>query len=90
MSRRGRPPTNPRPDAPSAPESQLEGITGKFYTVGRSAHLLYEAYEIELRDGAVVGVRRLSRAPDMAPTAVAACAAELWANLRTQGALDCD
>jgi hypothetical protein len=59
-------------------------VTGKFYTVGKSGHLLAEAFEIELKDGVVVGVKSLSRAPDLSATAVGICSREIWVNLRTQ------
>ena len=90
MSRRHQHKAIAAPDAPNATESQPEGITGKFYTVGKTSHLLYEAYEVTIENGVVVNVRSLSRAPDMPQVAVGACTHELQVNLRTQEALDCD
>lgn len=59
-------------------------VNGKFYTTAKVDHLLYCAYEIEVKDGVVVGVKCLSRAPDLAATAIGACTRDLWVNMRTQ------
>jgi len=62
----------------------LPAVSGVFHTVVKQAHLLYEALEITVKDGLVTEVRSLSRAPDLAQTAVAACQREIWSMLRTQ------
>jgi hypothetical protein len=72
---------------PAADQKPATEVSGRFFCVGKSDHLLYEAFELEVKDGVVVAVRGLSRAPDLAATAVGACTRELWVNLRTQPAL---
>lgn len=78
------------PATQNAPASPLAAITGKFYTVGKTGHLLYEAYEVTIENGVVIAARSLSRAPDMPQVAVGACTHEMQVNLRTQAGLKCD
>jgi len=59
-------------------------ISGTFFTVAKSGHLLTEAVEIEVRDGYVVGFKVISRAPDLAQSAVAVCQRRIWEVLRKQ------
>lgn len=59
-------------------------VTGTFHTVVKSSHLLYEAVEVSVKDGVVVNVKVLSRAPDLAQSAVGTCSREIWSNLRHQ------
>jgi hypothetical protein len=59
-------------------------VTGTFFTVAKQSHLLYEAFEITVKDGVVTDVKNISRAPDLAHTAVAICQRELWVKLRVQ------
>lgn len=63
-------------------------VTGKFYMVGKSDHLLYETFEIDVVDGVVTAVNRISRAPDTAQTAVGFASRAIWQNLRVQKSLD--
>lgn len=58
-------------------------VSGTFHAVVKSDHLLYEAVEITVHMGIVVGVKVLSRAPDLAQTAVGSCSREIWNHLRT-------
>jgi len=58
-------------------------VTGTFHTVVKSSHLLYEAIEISVHMGIVIGIKVLSRAPDLAQAAVGICSREIWNNLRT-------
>lgn len=81
MSRKPAPKTTALPPA-NAPTD----VSGIFYAVGKDSHLLYTAWEVEVKDGVVVRVKGLSRAPDLAATAVGKCASEIWSNLRTQKA----
>jgi len=66
----------------------VQPVTGKFYTVGKTSHLLYEAFEIEVVNGQVVAVKTLSRAPDLAQSAVGYCSREIWVALRQQTSAD--
>ncbi|MHA4899785.1 hypothetical protein, partial [Enterococcus faecium] len=55
------------PAASNEPEASLPlNINGRFCTVMKTDHLLYEAVEVELFNGIAVGIKRLSRAPDLA------------------------
>lgn len=57
-------------------------VTGKFHTVIKESHLLYSAIEIDVYKGLVTDVRVLSRAPDMAQSAVGITSREIWVALR--------
>lgn len=59
-------------------------VSGTFHTVAKVSHLLYEAVEVELKDGVVVSVKSVSRAPDLAATAVGHCSRRIWEELRGQ------
>lgn len=79
-----KPVSKPSPSQKRSPPS----VTGTFYCVARESHLLYQAFEIDVRDGVVTAVRCLSRAPDLAASSVGHCARGLWVNARTQGKLE--
>ena len=78
----------PKP-APTPPAAvPVLGVTGTFHGVFKSSHLLYQAFEVELKDGTVVGLKGLSRAPDLAASAVGVCSREIWRALRDQAVTD--
>ena len=56
-------------------------VTGKFVTVAKNSHLLYEAFEIEVYKVIVVSCKPLSRAPDLSQIAIGSCQRQLWANM---------
>lgn len=58
--------------------SPAKGVTAKTYCVVKADHLLYLAYEIELVDGVVVSTRCLSRAEDLAASAVGQASSAIW------------
>lgn len=60
----------------------VKGVTAKCYLVAKDSHLLYEAYEVTLVDGVVTDVKCLSRAPDLAASAVGQASAAIWRALR--------
>jgi hypothetical protein len=84
MSRHKRNEPTTRPLGATPLDSSSLPVTGRFVGVGKSSHLLYEAFEVTLKDGVVVEVKPLSRAPDLAANAVGACAHEIWQALRLQ------
>lgn len=77
------PPKNNVVPGPAA-AGKFPRISGRFYTVVRVEHLLYEAVEVVVKDGVVTSSRVLSRAPDLAATAVGFASREIWQVLRTQ------
>lgn len=63
-------------------------VTGKFVTVNKNSHLLYEAFEIEVYKGIVVSVKPLSRAPDLSQIAIGSCQRQLWQNMNQRQVVD--
>lgn len=73
----------PKP-APTTPANLPMPVTGTFLTVVKSEHLLYQAIQIEVFQGIVVDIKILSKAPDLAASAVGICSREIWDVLRSQ------
>jgi len=73
--------TKPAPTPVSTPTT-----SGTFFTVVKSEHLLYLAFEIVVVDGVVVSSKSISRAPDLQASAVGICSREIWAAGRRQHA----
>ena len=63
-------------------------VSGKFVTVAKNSHLLYEAFEVEIYKGIVVAVKTLSRAPDLSQIAIGSCQRELWSNMNQKQVVD--
>lgn len=56
--------------------------------VVKSGHLLSECFELTIEDGVVVGVKALSRAPDLNSSSVGHGASALWRHIREQVVAD--
>lgn len=78
----------PQPQVAVDKDSFPIEVTGKFVTVNKNSHLLYEAFEIEIFKGIVVAIRPLSRAPDLSQIAIGSCQRQLWANMEQRAVLD--
>jgi hypothetical protein len=63
-------------------------VTGKFVTVSKSSHLLYEAFEVEIYKGIVVSCKTLSRAPDLSQISIGACQRNLWSSMDQKRVVD--
>lgn len=58
--------------------SPTKGVTAKCYLVAKDSHLLFEAFEVTLVDGVVSEIRNLSRAPDLAASAIGQASSAMW------------
>jgi len=73
----------PKPK-PKTVEVQVIPTTGTFVSVFRSDHLLYEALQIDVKNGRVIDAKIISRAPDFAATAIGSASKALWKHHTTQ------
>ena len=72
-----------KPEVEAADDLLPVDVNGKFHAVIKDSHLLYSAIEISVYKGLVTEVKVLSRAPDMAQSAVGITSREIWAALRS-------